>query len=63
MRILLPHVITDRLVTTLRALGATAIDGSKLMYPDTVPSPWAKLKDGKILIADEDEVTEILIAR
>ncbi len=56
------YVITDRLVTTLRALGATAIDGGKLQYPDTVPAEWAKLPDGDILIADEDEENETLRA-
>ncbi len=59
----LPHVITDRLVTTLRALGATAVDGSKLQFPEYTPAPWAKLKDGTVLTAVEDEKNETLVAR
>ncbi len=56
-------IITDSLVASLRAKGATAIDGSKLQYPDTAPAKWAKLKDGTVLAAIEDEENETLNAQ
>lgn len=57
------YIVNDSLITQLRANGATAIDGGKLQYPEQVPAPWAKLKNGKVLTVEEDEATEELVAR
>lgn len=56
------YVVTDTLIAKLRAEGATAIDGGKLQYPEQVPAPWAKLKNGKVLTVAENEVSETLYA-
>ncbi len=57
------YVVTDSLITQLRAMGATAVNGGKLQYPETVPTLWARLPNGKILTVEEDESSETLVAR